>query len=104
MLFKVQAFKSPSLVSPKKLYLLNVLDGMIEQQLPLKDKLSDDFVFCQTVETACGVALAKCLQLSSNSVRYRMKIGGQITGFAQVTKPYDLRDRAAKALNKSCTY
>ncbi|KAH6661605.1 hypothetical protein B0J14DRAFT_663275 [Halenospora varia] len=27
--------------------------------------------------------------------------GGQITGFAQVTKPYVLRDGAAKALNES---
>ncbi|KAL5325401.1 hypothetical protein ACEPPN_006526 [Leptodophora sp. 'Broadleaf-Isolate-01'] len=30
-----------------------------------------------------------------------MKIGGQIAGFAQVTKPYVLRDGAAKALNES---
>ncbi|KAG9229421.1 hypothetical protein BJ875DRAFT_537715 [Amylocarpus encephaloides] len=101
MLFKVQAFKSPSIVSPEKLYSLIVLNRMNEQQLPLKDELSDDFVFYQTVETACGVALARQLQLSSDSVRYRIKIGGQITGFAQVTKPYVLRDGAAKALNES---
>ncbi|KAG9236200.1 hypothetical protein BJ875DRAFT_503499 [Amylocarpus encephaloides] len=63
ILFKVQAFKSPSIVSPKKLYSLN---------------------------TACGVTLARQLQLSSDLVRYRMKIGGQITGFT-----------AAKALNES---
>jgi hypothetical protein len=83
---------------------LNVLDGLNEQQLPLKDELSDDFIFCQTIEAACGVALAQQLQLSSNSVSYRMKIGGQITGFAQVTKLYVLRDGAAKALNESCKY
>ena len=104
MLFKIQAFKSPSIISPKKLYSLNILDGMNEQQLPLKDKLSDDFVFCQAVQTSGGVCLARQSMLSSNSVRYRMKIGGQITGFAQVTKPYVLRDGAAKALNESRTY
>ena len=104
MLFNIQAFKSPSIVSPEKLYSLNVLDGMNEQQLPLKDELSDDFIFCQVEETAYGVALAHQLQLSSDSVRYRMKIGGQITGFAQVTKPYVLRDGAAKALNESRKY
>jgi hypothetical protein len=104
MLFRVQAFKSPSIVSPEKLYSLNVLDDMNEQQLPLKDELSDDFVFCRTVQTACGVALAQQSQLSSDSVRYRMKIGGQITGFAQVTKPYVLRDGNAKALNESRMY
>lgn len=104
MLFKVQAFKSPSIVSPEKLYALDIPDGLNEQQLPLKDELSDDFIFCQAVQTACGVALARHLQLSSDSVRYRMKIGGQITGFAQVTKPYVLRDGAAKALNESRKY
>jgi len=30
-----------------------------------------------------------------------MKKGGQITGFAEVTKPYCLRDSAAKGLNES---
>jgi hypothetical protein len=104
MLFKVQAFKSPSIVSPEKLYSLNVLDRMNKQQLPLKDELSHDFVFCQTVQTACGVALAQQSQLSSDSVCYRMKIGGQITGFAQATKPYVLRDGNAKALNESRMY
>ena len=77
---------------------------MNEQQLPLKHELSNDFVFCQAVETAGGFFLAPQLQLSSNSVRYRMKIGGHITGFAQLTKPYVLRDGAAKALNESRTY
>jgi hypothetical protein len=48
--------------------------------------------------------LATYLQLSSNSVRYRMKVGGQITGFAQVTKPYNLRDGNAKGLNESHKY
>jgi len=101
MLFKIQAFKSPSITSPEKLYSLNVLDGLNEQQLPLRDDLNNDFVFCKVIETAGGVALARHLQLSSASVRYRMKIGGQITGFAQITKPYVLRDGAAKALNES---
>lgn len=101
MLFKVQAFKSPSIVSPEKLYSLNVLDGMNEQQLPLRDELRDDFVFCQVEDSACGVRFALQSQLSSGSVRYRMKKGGQITGFEQVTKPYVLRDGAAQALNAS---
>jgi hypothetical protein len=30
-----------------------------------------------------------------------MKKGGQITGFTEVTKPYYLRDLAAKGLNES---
>lgn len=103
MLFRVQAFESPSIISPTILYSLNILKRLNKRQLPLKDELSNDFVFCQTVDTVYSVALAKQLQLSSNSFRYRMKIGSQITGFAQVTKPYVLRDRAAKTLDESYT-
>jgi hypothetical protein len=101
MLFRARAFKSPSIDSPKKLYSLNILQGLNEQSLLLKDEIHDDFLFCQAVREAHGVRIAHDLQLTSASVRYRMKIGGQITGFAQVTKPYVLRDGAAKALNES---
>jgi nitrous oxide reductase accessory protein NosL len=31
-----------------------------------------------------------------------MRKGGEITGFAQVVKPYVLRNGAAKAFNSSC--
>jgi hypothetical protein len=101
MLFKIQAFKSPSIDSPDKLFSLNVLDGLNQQELPLREAIGDDFVFCQAVREACGVRIAHELALTSASVRYRMKKGGRITGFAQVTKPYCLRDGAAKALNES---
>jgi hypothetical protein len=37
------------------------------------------------------------VQLTSASVQYRMKKGGEITGIAEVVKPYTFRDRAAKA-------
>jgi hypothetical protein len=106
MLFKVQAFKSSSITSPEKLYSLEVLDGLNEQALPLKEELDDNFIFCQAVREAYGVRIAHEVQLTSDSVRYRMKIGGQITGFAAVTGPYKLRDGAAKALNESrkCQY
>lgn len=101
MLFKIRAFQSPSIDSPERLYSLNVLDGLNEQGLPLKEELDEDFVFCQAVREAYGVRIAHEVQLTSASVRYRMKKGGEITGFAQVTKPYVLRDGAAKGLNES---
>ena len=101
MLFKARAFKSRSIDSPERLYSLDVLDGLNEQQLPLREELGEDFVFCQAVCEAHGVRIAHELKLSSDSVRYRMKKGGLITGFAEVTKPYTLRDGAAKGLNES---
>ena len=104
MLFKAQAFKSPSIDSPEKLYSLGVLDGLNEQPLPLKEELDDEFVFCQAVREGHSLRIAHEVELTSASVRYRMKKGGQITGFVQVTKPYVLRDGAAKALNESRKY
>jgi hypothetical protein len=101
MLFKTRAFKSPSIDSPDKLYSLNVLNGLNQQKLPLKEVIGDDFVFCQAVREACGVRIIYKLTLISASVRYRIKKGGQITGFAQVMKPYYLRDGQAKAFNES---
>ena len=101
MLFKARAFKSPSIESQERVYSLDVLDGLNEQRLPLREALDEAFIFCQAVCEADGVRIAHELQLSSDSVRCRMKKGGQITGFAKVTKPYCLCDEAAKGLNES---
>lgn len=104
MRFKILAFKSSSIDCPERLYSLDVLDGLNEQQLPLREALDEKFVFCLTVREANNVRIAHELKLSSDTVRYRMKKGGQITGFAEATKPYSLRDSAAKGLNESCKY
>ena len=88
MLFKARAFKSPSIDCPERLYSLKVLKGLNEQPLPLRDEKKDEFIFCEAVREAQGVRIARELQLSSGSVRYRMKVGGEITGFGQVLKPY----------------
>ncbi|KAH7364031.1 hypothetical protein BKA65DRAFT_522596 [Rhexocercosporidium sp. MPI-PUGE-AT-0058] len=83
MLFKARAFKSPSIDCPERLYSLKVLKGLNEQPLPLRDEMNDGFIFCEAVREAQGVR------------------GGEITGFDQVLKPYNLRDGAAKGLNES---
>jgi hypothetical protein len=101
MLFKSQAFEDPSINSPEKLYSLKVLNVVNEQKLPLREELDEEFVFCQAVREADGVRIARELQVTTDWVRYRMKKGGEITGFVDVTKPYVLRDGAAKALNDS---
>ncbi|KAG9242359.1 hypothetical protein BJ878DRAFT_583873 [Calycina marina] len=83
MLFKARAFKSPSIDCPKRLYSLTVLEGLNEQPLPLRDDMDNEFIFCEAVREAQGVRIARELQLSSGSVRYRVKVGGEITGFGQ---------------------
>jgi Protein of unknown function (DUF3435) len=66
MLFKSQAFKDPSINSPEKLYSLNVLSGLNEQKLPLKEQLDEEFVFCQAVREADGVRIARELQATTD--------------------------------------
>lgn len=106
MLFRIGAFKNistvgPVLNCPENLYSLGVLNGLGQQELKLKEEILDQFVFCQAIREAHGFRIALDQQLSSATVRYRMKRGGEITGFEQVTKPYCLRYGAAKAFNDS---
>jgi hypothetical protein len=104
MLFKAKAFLDPSIDSPEKLYSLNVLKGLGEQELPLRGELDDEFLFCQVVREANGIRIARNKQATADWFRYRMKKGGQIIGIKQVVKPYVLRDGCAKKLNESRMY
>lgn len=106
MLFRIGAFKSlskdsPVMDCPEKLYRLRILDGLGEQELKLKDEILDQNVFCQAVREADGLRIALEKGLTGSWLRYRMKRGGEITGFAEVAKPYCLRYGAAKAFNDS---
>ncbi|KAL4950839.1 hypothetical protein BDW69DRAFT_186978 [Aspergillus filifer] len=106
MLFRIQAFKNFSTEGlvvdcPENLYNLGVLEGLGQQELKLKDEILDHFVFCQAVRESDGIRIALDEQLTEGALRYRMKRGGEITGFEQVTKPYGLRYGAAKAFNDS---
>ena len=73
MLFKAQAFKSPNITSPEKLYSLKVLEGLNEQKLPLKEELDDEFIFCQGVREAAGVRIAREIQATTDWMRYRRR-------------------------------
>ncbi|KAI3032155.1 hypothetical protein CBS147353_919 [Aspergillus niger] len=106
MLFRLRAFKTFStdgmvVDCPENLYNLGVLDGLGQQELKLKEEILDRFVFCQAVREADGIRIVVEEQLTDGALRYRMKRGGEITGFEQVTKPYGLRYGAAKAFNDS---
>ncbi|KAB8069060.1 hypothetical protein BDV29DRAFT_183512 [Aspergillus leporis] len=106
MLFRIRAFKNFSteglvLDCPENLYNLGVLEGLGQQELKLKNEILDQFVFCQAVREVDGIRIALKEQLTEGALRYRMKRGGEITGFEQVTKPYGLRYGAAKAFNDS---
>jgi Protein of unknown function (DUF3435) len=109
MLFYIKGFKTISTTGPvldcsESLYNLRVLNGLGQQELKLKDEILDKFVFCQAVRETTGYRIALEKQLTSSTVRSRMRRGGEITGFEQVTKPYLLRYAGAKAFNSSGEY
>ncbi|OJD27056.1 hypothetical protein ACJ73_01562 [Blastomyces percursus] len=106
MLFHIEGFKKisttgPVLDSAEKLYSLKVLEGKGQQELRLKDELLDKFVFCQVERTSTGFRINLEKRLLASTVRSRMRRGGEITGFEQVTHPYNLRYAGAKAFNSS---
>ncbi|KAJ5956323.1 hypothetical protein N7501_010602 [Penicillium viridicatum] len=86
MLFRIGVFKSlskdgPVMDCPEKLYRLRILDRLVRE--------------------ADGLRIAIEKGLTGSWLRYRMKRGGEITGFAEVAKLYCLRYGAAKAFNDS---
>ncbi|KAL4748723.1 hypothetical protein BDW72DRAFT_205428 [Aspergillus terricola var. indicus] len=106
MLFHIQGFKrlsktGPVLDSPEKLYSLRVLDGLGQQELLLKDELSDKFVFCQVEREPTRYQIILEKKLTAAMLGSRLRRGGEITGFDQVTHPYNLRYAGAKAFNNS---
>ncbi|KAL4980902.1 hypothetical protein BDW66DRAFT_163934 [Aspergillus desertorum] len=106
MLFHIQGFKrlsktGPVLDSPEKLYSLQVLDGLGQQELLLKDELSDKFVFCQVEREPTGYQIILEKKLTAAMLGSRLRRGGETTGFDQVTHPYNLRYAGAKAFNNS---
>jgi hypothetical protein len=109
MLFHIKGFKTmsktgPVLDCPENLYRLGVLEGKGQQDMLLKDRILDKFVFCQAVRETTGFRIALEMQRTASMIRSRMRLGGQITGFEQVVKPYLLRYAGAKALNDSGEY
>ncbi|KAJ5132574.1 hypothetical protein N7448_006732 [Penicillium atrosanguineum] len=106
MLFRIGGFKSltndgRTVNCPENLYNLRVLDGLGQQELKLKPEVLDQYIFCHALREPNGIRIALDQNLSGAWLRYRMKRGGEITGFEEVTKPYSLRYGAAKAFNDS---
>ncbi|KAL5040779.1 hypothetical protein BDW71DRAFT_201896 [Aspergillus fruticulosus] len=93
MLFHIQVFKRLSKTGP-------VLDSL-EKLYSLWDELSDKFVFCQVEckPTRYQIVLEK--KLTAAMLGSRLHQGGEITGFDQVTHPYNLQYTGAKAFNNS---
>lgn len=58
---------------PEKLYHLQILDGLGEQELKLKDEIPDQHVFCHALRDADCIRIALEKELTGGWLRYRMK-------------------------------
>ncbi|KAK7398517.1 hypothetical protein QQX98_012110 [Neonectria punicea] len=101
LLFRYKAFKAPSLTSPKYMDRLDIHPGEYELPLPLKESLSNIFVFRDTIKTAFNsyeISANKRLTYGVIS-RWTRKIG-ELAGFAMAVILYSLRYNAANEFDQ----
>ena len=67
--FKKISTTGPVLDSLEKLYSLGVLDGKGQQELKLKDKILDKYMFCQVERETVGYQIALEKRLTASVVR-----------------------------------
>lgn len=83
MLFRVGGFKSFTkdgrvVNCPENLYNLRVLDGLRQQELKLKLRILDQYVFCHALREPNGIGIALDQNVFVGWLRYRIKRGGEM--------------------------
>ena len=101
VLFHDQAFAAYNLTSQEELSRLYIEPGRNELPLRLNKKLDNIPVFRKAVRTPNGWAISDDEPLPYSTLLPWIRALGQITGFAQVTRPYSLRYGAGKAFNEN---
>src|SRR5437764_2580503 len=101
MLFRDRAFAPYNLTSEEDLSKLYIPPGRNQLPLPLNRDLDDIPVLRQAERTPNGWAISPTEPLSYSTLLPWVKRLGQITGFAQVTRPYSLRYAGGKAFNEN---
>lgn len=105
LLFCDRAFAAYNLTSPEELSRLTIPQGRNELSLGLNPMLDDIPVFRKAVRTLHGWDISPNEPLPYSPLLPWIRILGEVTGFAQVTRPYSLRYAGGKAFNengKSC--
>ena len=99
MLFHDQAFAAYNLTSLEELSRLYIAPSPNELPLRLNRELDDIPVFRKAVKTPNGSVISDDEPLPYSTLLPWIKVLGQTTGFAQVTRPYSLRYAGGKAFN-----
>ncbi|KAH8710290.1 hypothetical protein GQ44DRAFT_714462 [Phaeosphaeriaceae sp. PMI808] len=101
MLFCDQAFAAYNLTSPEELSRLDIAPDRNELPLRLNPELENVPVFRKAVRTPDGWAISPTEPLPYSTLLPWIRALGQITAFAQVTRPYSLRYAGGKAFNEN---
>lgn len=101
LLFCDQAFAAYNLVSAEELSRLTIPPGRDELPLRLKQSLDNIPVFRKAVRTVHGWDISPDEPLPYATLLPWIRKLGEITGFAQVTRPYSLRYAGGKAFNEN---
>jgi hypothetical protein len=103
ILFANKAFEAPGLISLEQLRVLDIYPEEQELPLPLKEGLSEMFVFRKAIATLAGYVMSKERIRYSTMAPWIKRIG-ELTGFKFSTIPYTLRYNAASEFDKSGRY
>jgi hypothetical protein len=101
LLFCDQAFAAYNLVSAEELSRLTIPPGRDELRLRLKRTLDNIPVFRKAVRTVHGWDISPDEPLPYPTLFPWIRTLGEITGFAQVTRPYSLRHTGGKVFNEN---
>lgn len=101
VLFRDKAFAAYNLTSPEELSRLYISPGRNELPLRLSQELDNIPVFRKAVRTPSGWVISNDEPLPYSTLLPWIRALGQITGFAQVTRPYSLRYAGGKAFNEN---
>jgi hypothetical protein len=91
MLFSDHAFAAYNLTSPDDLSRLVIPQGLKKLRLRIKEEFDDVPLFRKVVRTPQGYKVSPTERLAYSTLLPWIRSLGQITGFAQVTRPYSLR-------------
>ncbi|XP_014550159.1 hypothetical protein COCVIDRAFT_116292 [Bipolaris victoriae FI3] len=101
LLFHDRAFAAYNLTSPEELSRLKIPPGRNELPLRLNPTLDNIPVFRKAVQTLNGWDISPNEPLPYSTLLPWIRTLGEITGFAQVTRPYSLRYAGGKAFNEN---
>ena len=103
LVFADDAFAAPGLTGPEQLFRLRVPPGLNQQELPIKNSMSEVPLFRRLERSCNGINVSAAAAATDKWLRERMKDLGEVTGFALPVGPYSFRRGNGEALDSSST-